>query len=65
MIADPFPSVWHTMKDNASALDYPTIDYINKAHTKLNFTIYLLLREEVFFKFSPTNARKLWINKFR
>ncbi|PWN33629.1 uncharacterized protein FA14DRAFT_111246, partial [Meira miltonrushii] len=25
LIASPFPSVWHTMGDDASALDYPTI----------------------------------------
>ncbi len=33
MIAEPFPSVWHTLGDDKSALDYSTIDYINKVIT--------------------------------
>jgi hypothetical protein len=35
MIAEPFPSVWHSLGDDNSALDYPTIDYINKVLTPL------------------------------
>jgi len=30
MISYPFPSVWHTVADNEAALNYPTIDNINK-----------------------------------
>ena len=30
IIPTPFPNVWHTMEDNASALDYEYIDRINQ-----------------------------------
>ena len=30
MISYPFPSVWHTAADNEAALNYPTINNINK-----------------------------------
>ena len=30
MIASPFPRVWHTLDDNADALDTTTINYLNK-----------------------------------
>ncbi|OXA61103.1 Glutaminyl-peptide cyclotransferase [Folsomia candida] len=30
LIPSPFPSVWHTERDNREALDFPTIDNLNK-----------------------------------
>lgn len=30
MISQPFPSVWHTLDDNYQALDFQTIEYLNK-----------------------------------
>jgi glutaminyl-peptide cyclotransferase len=30
LIASPFPRVWHTPQDNKDALDFPTIDNLNK-----------------------------------
>lgn len=30
IIASPFPEVWHKMEDDYSALDFPTIDNLNK-----------------------------------
>jgi len=30
VIPSPFPSVWHTSADNRDALDFPTIDNLNK-----------------------------------
>lgn len=30
LITSPFPSVWHTDADKKDALDYPTIDDLNK-----------------------------------
>jgi len=30
LIPLPFPSVWHTPNDNKEALDFPTIDNLNK-----------------------------------
>ncbi|XP_023327071.1 glutaminyl-peptide cyclotransferase [Eurytemora carolleeae] len=30
LIANPFPSVWHTIDDNESSLDYPTIFHIQR-----------------------------------
>jgi hypothetical protein len=41
MIAEPFPSVWHSLGDDKSALDYPTIDYINKVLTPLQRKFHL------------------------
>jgi len=30
LIATPFPKVWHTLQDDASAVDLPTIEKLNK-----------------------------------
>ena len=30
LIAVPFPDVWHKESDNASAVDYPTVEKLNK-----------------------------------
>jgi glutaminyl-peptide cyclotransferase len=30
LIATPFPSVWHTLKDDASVVDLPTVEKLNK-----------------------------------
>jgi glutaminyl-peptide cyclotransferase len=30
LIPSPFPSVWHTAKDNKEALDFPTIENLNR-----------------------------------
>jgi glutaminyl-peptide cyclotransferase len=37
LIASPFPTVWHTVHDDLSALDYQTGD-LNTTNTKLNHT---------------------------
>lgn len=29
VIASPFPSVWHTLRDNANAIDGPTVEKLN------------------------------------
>jgi len=33
MIANPFPSVWHTLDDNEASVDYPTVEYIQRLIT--------------------------------
>ena len=30
LIPVPFPKVWHTIDDNANAVDYPTVEKLNK-----------------------------------
>jgi hypothetical protein len=46
MIAEPFPSVWHSLGDDNSALDYPTIDYINKVLTPLQRKSHLCIPQK-------------------
>jgi len=40
MIASPFPSVWHTLRDDASALHYPTIKQLGRV---LRVTVFAYL----------------------
>merc|ERR1719234_2168951 len=40
MIATPFPSVWHTLADDATALHYPTIKQLGRA---LRVTVFSYL----------------------
>jgi hypothetical protein len=47
LIADPFPVVWHTLGDDATALDFPTIEYINKELIKHMLTYFVTDTKEL------------------
>ncbi|KAH6918334.1 glutaminyl-peptide cyclotransferase-like protein [Coprinopsis sp. MPI-PUGE-AT-0042] len=52
MIADPFPRVWHTLKDDASALDIPTM-------RRWNLILRVFLAEYLSLKPSKLKSRSL------
>ena len=67
MIANPFPSVWHTMADNGAALDYPTIDYINKELNTQRHQNRVINNDDVgdifFYYWKPLLAKHEWSQK--
>ncbi|KAH9980899.1 hypothetical protein BGW80DRAFT_1267096 [Lactifluus volemus] len=55
VIADPFPSVWHTLGDDATALDLPTLRAWNLIF-RVFFAEYLGLRPELSTRDEPSTS---------